>query len=148
MSLKEQISKDIKTALKQKQTEKLEALRLFQSVIKNAEIEQKSSNLSEEDIQKLLKKHIKQYDETARDYVAGNKPQKAEIQLTKMEYLKSYLPAQMDSQELSKIITSVIKDLKAKDISSLGIVIKETIKRVKGRADSVEIVNLIKKQLK
>ena len=148
MSLKNKIQADIKEALKEGQKEKLEALRLFQSKIKNAEIEKKTDKLETAALNALLKTHLKQYDEAVRDYVQAGKSEQAEKELLKMEYLKAYLPPPIDDKELSSIISEIIVSKKPKGLEDQGLIIKEVQQQTQGRADNVKIVHLVRQQLK
>ena len=96
MNLKDQISEDIKTALKQKEETQLQALRLLYAEIKNLEIKKKPDSLKDSDIIALIKRQVKQYKEVVQELVQAGRSNKAEEELTKLEHLKKYLPPGVD----------------------------------------------------
>ena len=148
MGLKETIQSDMKTALKNKQSARLEALRFLFSAVKNAEIQKKPENLTEEDLTALLKKQVKIYEEAITQYVEAKQSNKAEEELIKLEFLKEYLPPPIKGEELSKLVSEAILDIKAKGLSDQGLVIKEVRKRTKGAVDNVEMVRIVRENLK
>ena len=147
MSIQEQILKDVKEALKNREDLKLRALRLVQAELKNLEIQKKPTPIEDKDVVDLLRKQIKKYKELIQELVEAGRSAEAEEEITQSEYLKSYLPPEMSSEELKQIIKDSIESLKAKSLKDQGLVIKEVQKRVKGRADNVQIVQLVRQHL-
>ena len=129
MGVKENIQSDLKTALKSGQKEKLEALRLLVSEIKNMEIQNNKEPLTDLKILSVINKQIKQYQETVQQLAEAERTADAEIELTKMAYLKAYLPPQLSSEELNIIVSEVILSLKAGGLSDQGPVIREVQKK-------------------
>ena len=146
-SLKDQISEDIKTALKQKEETQLKALRLLYAEIKNLEIKKKPDPLKDNDIINLIKKQIKQYKEVIQELVQAGRSNKAEEELTKSEYLKKYLPPELTSEELAQMVNDSILNLKAEGLKDQGLVIKEVQKKAQGRADNVQIAQMTREKL-
>ncbi len=147
MGMKETIQSDLKEALKSGQKEKLEALRLLLSAIKNLEIQNNKEPLVESKVLKVINTQIKQYQETVQQLAEAQRTKDAEIELTKIAYLKAYLPPQLSSEELSIIVSEVILSLKASGLSDQGPVIREVQKKVGGRADNVKVAQTVREQL-
>ena len=147
MNLKDQISEDIKTALKQKEETQLQALRLLYAEIKNLEIKKKPDSLTDSDIIALIKRQVKQYKEVIQELVQAGRSNEAEEELTKLEHLKKYLPPELTSEELVQIVNESILNTKAEGLKDQGLVIKEVQKKVQGRADNVQIAQIVREKL-
>lgn len=147
MSLKEKVQEDIKLALKNKNQEDLEALRLLSASIKNEEIKKNKDLLSEMDLLSLLKKQIKMYEETAAQAVEASRKEVAEKELNKVEFLKKYLPPAISEEELLRIVKEIIKTKNPTSLKEQGLIIKEVQNKVKGGADNVLIAKLVREQL-
>ena len=147
MGMKETIQSDLKEALKSGQKEKLEALRLLISAIKNLEIQNNKEPLTNSKILDVINKQIKQYQEEVQQLAEAGRTKDAEIELSKMAYLKAYLPPQLSSEELALIVSEVILSLKASGLSDQGLVIREVQQKVNGRADNVKVAQVVRKQL-
>ncbi len=148
MGMKETIQSDLKTALKSGQKEKLEALRLLASEIQNLEIQNNKKPLTDAQVLNVVGKQIKQYQETVQQLAEAKRTQDAEVELTKIAYLKAYLPPQLSFEELNIIISEVILSFKAGGLSDQGPVIREVQKRAGGRADNVKVAQAVREQLR
>ena len=148
MSISSQIKDSFKTALKNKDQVRLEAIRLVMSEIKNLEIKKKGSEVKDLDIVKMIQKQIKQYQETIEQYVESGRSKEAEVDLSKVEILKAFLPAPVSDEQLNTLVTESISALGAKDLKDQGLVIKEVQSRTMGAVDGVKIVDAVRRQLK
>ena len=147
MGMKETIQSDLKEALKSGQQDKVEALKLLISAIKNAEIQNNKEPLAESKVLDITNKQIKQYQETIQQLAEVGRAKSAEIELAKMAYLKTYLPPQLRDEELNVVVSEVILSLKASGLSDQGPVIREVQKKVSGRADNVKVAQVVREQL-
>jgi len=145
--MKETIQSDLKEALKRGQQDKVEALRLLISAIKNAEIQNNKESLTESEVLDIINKQIKQYREAIQQLAEAGRKEPAEVELAKMAYLKAYLPSQLSDEEINIIISETILSLKASGLSGQGPVIREVQKKVSGRADNVKVAQLVREQL-
>ena len=147
MGIKETIQSDVKQALKSGQKEKVEALRLLVSAIKNWEIQNNKEPVTESKVLDIVNKQIKQYNEAIQQLAEAGRTESAEIELNKVAYLKAYLPPQLNDEELKLVVSEVILALKAKGLSDQGPVIKDVQKKVSGRADNVKVAQMVREQL-
>ena len=147
MGMKETIQSDLKEALKSGQQDRVEALRLLISAIKNVEIQNNKEPLTKSKVLDITNKQIKQYQETIQELAEAGRTESAEVELAKMAYLKAYLPPQLSDEELNIIVSEVILSLKGSGLSDQGPVIREVQKRVSGRADNVKVAQLVREQL-
>lgn len=147
MSLKEQISNDIKSAMKEKNPAKLNALRMVQSAFKNREIELRPNEMPEEEFLLVLKKLVKQRKESIEQYQAANRQDLVDAETAELKLLETYMPAQMDRSQIEKIVGEVIAALGATSVKQMGQVMKEAQVRTGGSADNKIMSEVIKSKL-
>ena len=133
MSLMDQVNNDIKEAMKAKQQERLDALRMLKAeYIKNNTAPKPTDELS------VTVAHAKRLSDSLEMYAAGsdahNKIQK------ELEVIKAYLPKAMDEAEVVKIIN----EIKARGAKDMGSVMKELQPQIKGRFDGKRASELVK----
>jgi len=147
MSLKEQVQKDLIDAMKAKEEIKLNALRMLKAEIMKFEVAgSEKREAKDEDVIQLIGKQVKQRDDAAQQYKAGNRPELAEKEEKEAEILKNYLPAQMSEEEVKKIVEETIKETGASGKADLGKVMGAIMPKVKGKADGT-LVNKIVQDL-
>lgn len=147
MSLREQITNDIKTAMKEKNMEKLNALRMVQSAFKNREIELRPNPMPEDECIAVLKKLAKQRKESIEQFQAAGRTDLADAEARELKLLETYLPAQMSREQIEQIVSEVIAATGAKSVKEMGAVMKEMQARTKGSADNKIVSEIIKSKL-
>ena len=147
MSLREQISGDIKTAMKAKEMDKLNALRLVQSAFKNREIELRPNPMPEEECLLVLKKLVKQRKESIETYTAAGRKDLADAETKEMTLLETYLPAQMGRDQIEKIVAEAMAETGAKTVKEMGVVMKAAQAKAGGAADNKILSEIIKSKL-
>ncbi len=147
MSLKEKILEDIKTAMKNKEVDRLSAVRFLQSAVKNKEIELRPHAISDQDILSVIKKMAKQRKDSISEFEKANRNDLVEKEKYELTVLEAYLPKQMSADEIAKVVDEVAAALGAKDMKQMGAVIKEVQARTGGTADGKTISELVKKKL-
>ena len=129
MRIKDKIDLDYKNSLKLKDKIKISTYRLILSGIKDLDITNRSGpkkkETDDEDIKKLLKKMIKQRNESIEVYKKNNRDDLLEIEKKEQEILSSYLPKQMTEEETKKICADIINSTKASSIKDMGKVMGE-----------------------
>ena len=139
MSLRESIESDYKTALKSKDKNKISTYRLILSGIKDLDIANRSGpqkkETDDEDIKKLLKKMIKQRNESIEVYKKNNRDDLLKIEKQEQEILSSYLPKQMNEEETKRICVEIINSTKALSIKDMGKVMGELKKNYSDTLD-------------
>ena len=116
MSLREQISNDIKTAMKEKNMEKLNALRMVQSAFKNREIELRPAAMPEEECITVIKKLVKQRQESIEQFTAAKRQDLVDAETKELALLNTYLPAQLTREQIEKIVADVIAETGANSV--------------------------------
>lgn len=133
MSLMDKVNSDIKEAMKAKEQERLDALRMLKAeYIKNNTATKPTDELS------VTVAHAKRLQDSLEMYEKGT-PAYEKIQ-KEMDYLKPYLPQQMSETE----VVSLITEIKAKGAKDMGSIMKELQPQIKGRFDGKKASDLVK----
>ena len=146
LSLKDRILADIKSAMKNKQTSQLQALKLVYAECKNKEIETQA-DLDNAQMVSILKKQVKQYKESIGQYEQSGRLDGIEEQKNRLELIQSYLPKTLSEEELKCLINETITSLKATSIKEMGSVIKAVQSRAAGSTDNRLLVELVRERL-
>ena len=134
MTLTERINNDIKTAMKERNREKLEALRSIKSALLLAATE-KNSDSSEAAEIKMLQKLVKQRKEAADIYTSQGRTEQAEEEMAQASVIEQYLPEQMSEEELRSEIAQIISQTGASSPADLGKVIGVASKKLAGKSE-------------
>jgi len=145
-SLKNKIIADMKSAMKNKDQVRLQALKLVYAECKNQEIELQK-DLTDIQVISILKKQIKQYEESIAQFRQAGRSEDAEVQEQRKNMIHAYLPKPLSMEELQKIVNEVIVELKAVSIKHMSKVIKAVQSKTAGRVDNKNLVELIKERL-
>ena len=138
---------DMKLAMKNKQSAALQALKLVYAECKNREIELKTS-LDDMQVVALLKKQVKQYEESIEQYETGGRADRVQEQKNRLALIKSYLPKSLSDKELKDIIEETINTLEVASAKDIGSVIKTVQSRTAGSVDNRRLAELVKERLK
>ena len=151
MSIKEKINDEYKTALKSKDKNKISTYRLILSGIKDLDISNRSGpnkkETDDEDIKKLLKKMIKQRNESVEIYKKNNRNDLLEIEQGEIDLLSLYLPKQLSEEETKKICTEIISKAGAQSIKDMGKVMGELKKNYSDSIDFSKAGSILKELL-
>ena len=123
MSLKHQIEEKLNSALKAKDKNTYPTLRLIISAIKDAEIAGRSKGIkeiSDNDINAILKKMVKQRNESCEVYKKAGRDELLESELKEMEIINAFLPTQLSEEETKKICQETIKSVGASSTKDMG----------------------------
>lgn len=146
MSLKSQITEDMKTAMRAKDSARLGAIRLLLAAIKQREVDERIE-LSDADIITAIEKMLKQRRDSIAAYESANRPDLADIEKFEVAVLQTYLPQQLTEDEVKAILEQVVADSGAVGIKDMSKVMAAIKPLVAGRADMGKISGLIKTRL-
>ena len=139
MSLRETIETEYKKALKSKDKIKISTYRLILSSIKDLDILNRSGpnkkNTDDEDINKLLKKMVKQRNESIEIYKKNNRSDLLEVEQSELDILSGFLPKQLSEDETKKICLEIISKVGASSVKDMGKVMGELKKQ---HADDID----------
>lgn len=146
MSLRQQINDDIKTAMKEKDNAKRDALRLLSSAFKQIEVDERKE-LSDDDVIKIIQKQVKQRNEAMSQYKEAGRDDLYEKEASEAAIFETYLPKQLDDAELETAIKAIIVQVGATSMKEIGQVMGAASKELAGRADGKRINECAKKLL-
>ena len=142
-SIRTNIEQDIKSAMKSGDKFKLMTLRMTMAAIKQVEIDERI-DLSNERVIGIIKKSIKQRQESIKQFVDANRNELAEKERSEINILENYLPADLSESEVDLLIAETIKQTGATSIKEMGIVIKILKEKTASRADMALISKKVK----
>ncbi len=146
MQLSEKLSDDFKTALKSGDKNKVSILRIIKAAVKNREIE-KGSALTDEEICAIFKSFVKRANESIEQFSKAGRTELAEKEKQEVAIMQSYLPQQLDADEIRNLIKKAIKEVEAAGLKDMGKVMKAVMLKTKGQADGKLVNNLVKEIL-
>ena len=151
MELEKQIQADMVSAMKAKEAVRLASLRAVKAAILLAKTAEGASGevteITDQDIVKLIQKLVKQRKESAEQYSAAGRPELAENELAEASYMEVYLPKQLSEAELETELSKIIAEVGASKPSDMGKVMGVATKRLAGLADGRAISAAVKKLL-
>jgi uncharacterized protein len=146
MSLKNQITEDMKTAMRAKDSVRLGAIRLLLSAIKQREVDERIE-LTDADVIAVIEKMLKQRRDSIAAFESANRTDLADIEKFEVSVLQTYMPKQMSDAEISAIVDQVIADSGAQGAKDMGKVVGLVKPLVAGMADMGKVSGLIKSKL-
>jgi len=160
MSLRQTIQDDLRQSMKQQQEERLSVLRLLWDVVIKKEKEkriqlkdviedkkEKESQLSDEEVQKLIASSIKKNKDAIVQFKQGGRNDLVEKNQKEITILEKYLPEQLSEQKISVLVEKAIQEIQAKGPEDFGKIIRQVMAQVKGRTDGGTVSRIIKEKL-
>ena len=148
MALFEQVSEDIKAAMKAKDKVALEALRNIKKFFLEAKTAPGANDeLTDDAALKILSKLAKQGKDTAALYTEQGRPDLADEELAQVEVINRYLPKQLTPEELEQEVKAIIAQVGAASAKDMGKVMGVATKQLSGKADGKAISALVKQLL-
>ena len=142
----QRIEADVKAAMKAGEKERLSTLRLLLTEIKNERI-RRGSEVDEAGFVSLVRKAIKQREDSVSQYRAGNREELAAKEEAEIEVLESYLPAQVDEGQIRAAIEELVSSRGLSGPAGIGPVIKEMLARFGSSADGATINRIAREVL-
>lgn len=148
MTLFDQISEDIKAAMKARDKVRLETLRNIKKVFLEAKTAPGANDtLADADALKIISKLAKQGKETAATYTEAGRQDLAEEELAQVDVLEGYLPKQLSAEEIEAEVKRIIAEVGATSLKEMGKVMGTASKQLAGKADGRVISEVVKKLL-
>ena len=141
MAIVDQLQDDVKTAMKARETDKVQALRLIVAEL------QRASKDGNDDELAILRTARKKRVEAAKAFRDGGRDDAAEQEESEAALIDEYLPAQMDETALDAIVASTIEEVGAAGMSDMGKVMGAVMGKVKGEADGNRVQASVKAHL-
>lgn len=146
MSFEEQINADYITAYKTKNNELVSVLRLLRTAIKNAAIAKKEP-LNDEEIVRILKKEVKQRQESIPEYEKGGRNDLALKEQNEISLIQKYLPEEMDENTVREIVVNTIAKLGHTHPNQIGEAIGTIMAETKGNANGSLVAKIVREIL-
>jgi len=143
MSLKDQILADMKTAMREKDSSRLESVRMLRAAIQRQEVDSQSE-LNEDQVLAVVQKMLKQSQDAVKQFTDGDRPDLAEKEQVLIDHLNVYMPEQMDEAELEALIQEAISTTGAESMKDMGKVMGIVKNKAAGRADMGSVSAKIK----
>jgi len=146
MNLVEKLNEDMKLAMKAQDKETLNVIRMVKSAVQLAKIELKH-DLSDEEVVDVISKQIKMRRDSINEFVKADRIDLADQYKKEIAILNKYMPEQLSSEEVAKIIDEAFLLVNPTSPKQMGLIMKEVNPKVRGRYDMQEVSKLIKEKL-
>jgi uncharacterized protein YqeY len=146
MSLKGNITEDMKTAMKAGDKDRLKVVRLMLAAIKQIEVD-KRVELDDAGVLAVLTKMVKQRRDSVEQFEKGNREDLASIERAEIDVIQNYLPEQLGADELAAMVDEVITETGAAGIRDMGKVMGQIKAKAAGRADMGALSAIVKERL-
>lgn len=145
--LEEKIFEAYKQAMKNKDGLKSSVLNFLRAEFMNVAMAKKKKSLDDSDCLTVIRKQMKQREESIEQFEKGNRQDLADKEAEELKILKVYLPQELSSDEITKIIDEAVVLTQAAGIKDMGKVMKEVTLKIAGRADGKLVSELVRTRL-
>ena len=146
--LKDQLRRDLVTAMKAKDSFTTGVLRMAIAAIANEEVSGDTAReLTQDEEQTVVTKEVRKRRDSAEAYAAGNRMDLAEKEEREADLLSAYLPAPLTEAELDAIIAEEIRAVEGATLKQMGLIIRAVNARTQGRADGSQVASKVRASL-
>jgi uncharacterized protein len=146
MSLIGQLESDVKDAMRAREQERVDALRLILASLRSAEKELRRPLSDQEELQ-VLQRERKRRTEAAEAFRAGGRDEQAAKEERELAVIEGFMPEPISEEELERIVDDAIAETGATSIRDLGRVMADVMPQVSGRTDGSEVSRLVREKL-
>jgi uncharacterized protein YqeY len=146
MSLKQQLTEDMKTAMRGGDKDRLGVIRLILAAIKQREVDERIQ-LDDTQTIAVLEKMLKQRKDSVSQYVAAGREDLADVERAEMGVIEAYLPAKLSEAEIDALIEAAVAETGASSARDMGKVVAAVKAKAAGRADMALVSGRIKARL-
>ena len=146
VSLKTQITEDMKTAMRARETARLGAIRLLLAALKQREVDERIE-LTDADVLAIIDKMLKQRRDSISQYKAANRQDLVDVEEFEVSVLQTYMPQQMSADEIAAAVAQAISASGAAGVQDMGKVMAILKPQLAGRADLGKVSGLVKAKL-
>ena len=145
--LEDRILSDFKEAMKSKDTVRVSILSFMRAQFSYLALEKKKKALDDADCITVIKKLIKQHQDSIGQFNAGGRQDLVAKEEKELAILKAYLPPELSEEEVKKIVEEAVAATGAAGVKDMGKVMKEVLARTAGQADGKLVSDLVKARL-
>lgn len=142
-SLLAKLEQDLVAAMKAKEADKVDVLRMVKAAILNYKIDKKKEDLSDPEVHEILQKQAKQRRESIESFEKAGRQDLAAKEKKEVDILQTYLPKQLSDEEIKSLAQQAIAKSGAKSKNDMGLVMKELMPQVKGKADGKRVNEIL-----
>ena len=146
MSLREQITADMKEAMRARDTARLEAVRLLRAAIQRREVDEQVE-LTDNEVLSVIQKMIKQGRDSIEQFEKGDRHDLVEKETAMLTVLEPYLPDALSDKDLAALITEALTHINAESMRDMGQVMGWLKPKLQGRADMATVSAAVREQL-
>ncbi|WP_054712264.1 GatB/YqeY domain-containing protein [Bacillus sp. JCM 19041] len=146
MTLLERLNLDMKTAMRNKEKEKLSVIRMVKSSLQNEQIKL-GRELTDDESNTVLNREVKQRKESLHEFKQANREDLASKQESELSVLEQYMPKQLTEEELKLIVKETVAETGAMSKADMGKVMGAIMPKVKGKADGGLVNRLVMEHL-
>ncbi|WP_312518600.1 GatB/YqeY domain-containing protein [Massilia sp.] len=146
MSLKEQLTDDMKAAMRAKESGRLAAVRLIIAEVKRKELDEQTE-LNDTQVLAVIEKMIKQRKDSITQFEAGGRADLADIEKAELAILSTYMPAGLSDEEIAAEVAAAVAATGAAGPGDMGKLMGVLKPKLAGRADMTVVSALVKKAL-
>lgn len=146
ISLKQQLTADMKSAMKDKDKQRLTTIRLILSAVKQVEVDERI-DVDDQRLLAILDKMAKQRRESISQYEQAEREDLADIERTELAIISTYLPEAFSQQQITELVEQAISSTSASSMKDMGKVMATLKPQLQGRADMSQVSVLIKSKL-
>ena len=146
MSLIEEIDDELKDAMRARDAERRDTLRLILNALKNSQKELQRP-LSEEEELQVLQRERKRRVEAAEAFRGGGREEQAEAEERELDVLEEFMPEPLSEDEVEDIVDDVIAEVGATSMADLGRVMADVMPQIAGRADGSQVSQVVREKL-
>ncbi|ASF39951.1 hypothetical protein CEH05_12720 [Halobacillus halophilus] len=147
MTITENLTQDMKTAMKARDKEKLSTIRMARASLQNEAIKLGKDSLTEEEELTVLTREVKQRKDSLHEFKEAGREDLVEGLKREIEILQVYMPEQLSDEELKQVVQETIQEVGATSKSDMGKVMSAVMPKVKGKADGSKVNKLVLQQL-
>jgi len=146
VALKELIVADMQSAMREKDSTRLNAIRLLRAALQRREVDERET-LDDEGVLGIIQKMIKQSRDAITQFESGQRNDLVEKELSLILVLQQYLPQQLDDAAIIESVDAAISELGASGLRDMGKVMGQLKAQLQGRADMGQVSTLVKEKL-
>ena len=146
MSLREQITADMKKAMRARDTARLDAVRLLRAAIQRREVDEQIE-LADDEVLSVIQKMIKQGRDSTEQFEKGDRQDRVEKETVRLTVLEPYLPDALSDEDLAALIAEALTHTTAKSMPDMGQVMGWLKPKLQGRADMATVSAAVREQL-
>ncbi len=146
MTLEEKLKQDLVVAMKEKNKEKLDVIRMVKAAVDLEHINKKC-DITDELVLDVLSKQIKMRNDSISEFSKADRTDLVEKTKRELEILLTYMPEQLTEEEVEKVIDEIFSTVKPESARDMGRVMKEATAKLKGKTDMKMVSTKIKERL-